>query len=218
MVVSVSNRRGVRVAAVLASSVLMGVGVGVPAHAENGQGHQRSLSASLTGAKERPDSADPDGRGTAHLELKKSEICFKLSWRNIGHPAAAHIHKGSRDVAGPVVVTLFNGPRSGSSLDDCVKVDPGLIVDIGKDPRDYYVNIHNAKYPAGAIRGQLHLVSVTPTGGVDAGGGGTAEVVVAPAALSVTSVALPAAGIVSGLVLSGAGALVLRRGRTRTDG
>lgn len=215
---SVSSGRGVRVAAVLASSVLMGVGVGVPAHADDGQGQHHNLRASLTGAKERPDSADPDGRGTAHVVLKKSEICFELSWRNISNPAAAHIHKGSKDVAGPVVVTLFNGPRSDSSLDDCVNADPDLIAEIGKDPRDYYVNIHNAKYPAGAIRGQLHLASVTPSGGVDAGGGGTAEVVVAPAALGATSVALPVAGLVGGLVLSGAGALVLRRGRTRTDG
>lgn len=219
MVMSVSSRKGVRLAAVLASSVLMGVGAGVPAHADDktAQGHHRNFSASLTGANERPDPGDPDGRGTAHVELNKSEICFELSWSNIGGPAAAHIHEGSKDVAGPVVVTLFDGPQSGSSQDGCVKADSDLIADIREDPRDYYVNIHNAKYPAGAIRGQLHVANMTPTGGVDAGGGGTAGAVVAPAALSVTSVALPAAGIVGGLVLSGAGALVLRRGRTRTD-
>jgi len=193
----------------------MGAGVGVTAHAD-GQGEQHNLSASLTGAKERPKPGDPDGRGTAHVELKKSEICFELSWRNIGNPAAAHIHEGSKDVAGPVVVALFTEPKSGNSLVDCVKADPDLIADIRQDPRDYYVNIHNAKYPAGAIRGQLHPGNVKPAGGIDAGGGGTADAVVSAAALNDPSLALPLAGIVTGLVLSGAGAFALRRARPRT--
>lgn len=56
----------------------------------------------------------------------------------------------------------------------------------------------------------------TPSGGVAAGGGGTAGAA-APAVLT-SSVALPAAGLAGGLLMLGVGALVLRRGRTRTSG
>ena len=60
---------------------------------------------------------------------------------------------------------------------------------------------------------------ISPTGGLNAGGGGTADTAAAAAVpLSTTSVAGPVAGLAGGLVLLGTGALVLRRSRTRADG
>lgn len=221
MVMSGSNRRGARLAAVLASTTLVGVGASVPASADGGH---NNLSASLTGAKERPGPGDPDGRGMAQIKMKKTEICFELSWRNIDAPVAAHIHEGNKDIAGDVVVTLLDAPEGvGAAVSTevgCTDADPALIKDIRQEPRNYYVNIHNAMFPEGAIRGQLHRGGArggSPTGAVDAGGGGTANTVADPATLSTTSAALPAAGLlVGGLVLLGAAALVLRGGRTRT--
>jgi hypothetical protein len=37
----------------------------------------------------------------------------------------------------------------------CRKASKSLIGAIETNPNRYYVNIHNARYPAGAIRGQL---------------------------------------------------------------
>ena len=72
-------------------------------------------------------------------------------------------------------------------------------------------------YSASDVAG---IRGISPTGGVNAGGGGTADTAAAvtPVPLSTTSVAGPVAGLAGGLVLLGAGALVLRRSRTRTDG
>jgi hypothetical protein len=196
----------------LASVALMSVGAGVPAAYASGHDGGDHLAASLTGAKERPDPGDDNGRGNAKVHLKDGEICFTLSWQDIEAPAAAHIHEGDEETAGPVVVTLFDGAADGSSVEDCTDAEGGLIEDIRDNPADYYVNIHNADFPAGAIRGQLHSMD-TPSGGVDAGGGGTAA---SPSAFGTT--ALPVAGLVGGLALTAAGAVVLRRSRTRTDG
>lgn len=165
MVMSRMNRSGIRLVAGLASTALIGVGLTAPAFAGNGHGYghghgQRAkLSTTLTGANERPTTGDPDGRGTARVKLTRTQVCFTLSWRNIQAPTAAHIHEGSRNEAGPVVVGLFSVPGGIgapiNSVSGCTDADPALIREIRRDPQDYYVNIHNTTYPGGAIRGQL---------------------------------------------------------------
>jgi hypothetical protein len=115
----------------------------------------RPLATTLTGAEEIPGPGDPDGSGTARLELNigTGEICYELAVSGIAPATAAHIHVGQAGVAGPVVVPLAP-PTSGSSS-ACTTVDPALIKAITKDPQLYYVNVHNAEFPAGAVRGQL---------------------------------------------------------------
>jgi hypothetical protein len=115
----------------------------------------RPLSASLSGAAEVPGPGDPDGSGSASMRLNQGqgEICYDLSVSNITPATAAHIHVGSAGVAGPVVVHLA-APSSGSSS-ACTSVNPDLIKAIRQDPANYYVNVHNAAFPAGAVRGQL---------------------------------------------------------------
>lgn len=156
-----------RVAVVLASATMLATGASIPAAyasagdgGHNGRGGHHRLSAILTGAKERPGPGDVDGRGAARVELKKGKVCFKLSWRNIDAPTAAHIHLAPRDEAGPVVIPLLSVPGGlgapVSSVAGCATADPTLIANIRRHPSAYYVNIHNATFPAGAIRGQLH--------------------------------------------------------------
>jgi hypothetical protein len=152
-------------AIVLATAAVLATGASLPtAYAtggvtNDGRGKHR-LDATLTGAKEVPGPGDADGRGRARLQLKKDQICFELSWRNIDAPTAAHIHSGSRGEAGAIVVPLLNVPAGlgapVSSVGGCATADPALIADIRSHPSAYYVNIHNVPFMAGAIRGQLH--------------------------------------------------------------
>ena len=74
---------------------------------------------------------------------------------NVREPPAiaAHIHKAPA-TTGPVVVPL-TPPTSGSSSGTVQDVDRELAKEIVQDPDNYYVNVHNADYPAGALRGQL---------------------------------------------------------------
>lgn len=133
---------------VLALILVFGlVGAGI-ASAHGG----RPLSATLSGANEVP-SADPDGTGFAEVTLNQGqgEVCWNITVNNIDLPVAAdHIHRGAAGVNGPVVVS-FSGQLSGCTTG----VDEELIKDIRQNPENYYVNVHNAPFPGGAIRGQL---------------------------------------------------------------
>ena len=113
-----------------------------------------TLQASLTGEKEVPGPGDKDGSGHAVVKVYKAKVCYTLEVRRIKPATAAHIHRGVRGVAGPIVVTL-KPPTDGSSS-GCVAISGALSKKLRETPKQYYVNVHNEPYPEGAIRGQLH--------------------------------------------------------------
>jgi hypothetical protein len=102
-----------------------------------------------------PNPGDPDGSGTAVIRVNpgQSEICYDLQVSGIAPATAAHIHEAPAGRAGPVVVTL-EAPADGSSS-GCVAVDREQAKEILEDSSDFYVNVHNAEFPGGALRGQL---------------------------------------------------------------
>jgi TRAP-type C4-dicarboxylate transport system substrate-binding protein len=114
---------------------------------------ETTLNVSMNGKQESP-KGDTNGKGTAKIKIEasKGEVCYRFTWSGIGTPTAAHIHKGKKGVAGPVVVPFFGGAAKHSG---CVKASKSLLAKIAKSPSGYYVNLHNAKYPNGALRGQL---------------------------------------------------------------
>jgi hypothetical protein len=109
----------------------------------------------MTGAEEAPGPGDPDGSGVAKFRFIHSQglVCFHLIVNDIAPATAAHIHIAPVGQPGPVVVPL-TPPTDGSS-EGCVEVEQELIHQITNNPDAYYVNIHNAEFPAGAVRGQL---------------------------------------------------------------
>jgi hypothetical protein len=114
----------------------------------------RPLSATLTGDAE-TGGGDPDGAGTATFRLNQGqgEICYEISVSGIDAATAAHIHRGEEGMSGPPVVTL--DPPSNGSVDGCVTADSELIMEIRQNPGSFYVNVHNAEFGGGAVRGQL---------------------------------------------------------------
>jgi hypothetical protein len=139
---------------VLIALILFIAGISFILSAQDQQGG-RPLTIPLTGAAEVPGPGDTDGTGTAKITLNPgpSKVCFELTVDKIATPNGAHIHSGAAGEAGPVVVTL-TAPTNGSSK-DCVTLEREKIMDIVKNPGSYYVNVHNAEFPKGAVRGQL---------------------------------------------------------------
>jgi hypothetical protein len=119
----------------------------------------------LDGAQEVPGPGDPDGRGTFTYVAFGNRLCYLLTAARIATPTAAHIHTGARGVAGGIVVGLVTPTRGFSA--DCITAQPGTdttnptVLSQGEldaiiaNPAGFYVNVHNAEFPDGAIRGQL---------------------------------------------------------------
>lgn len=96
-------------------------------------------------------SEDGYGDFSATLKIEEGEFCYMLSVGDV-EPTAAHIHQGKRGEDGSPVVTLEITGVDGTS---CTPVEAALMKKIGNRPDNYYVNVHSADFPAGAIRGQL---------------------------------------------------------------
>jgi hypothetical protein len=139
-----------RVLCTISMALALLTGAPVMAAQDTGQ-----AKATLTGAAEVPGPGDPQGSGTLQLTLDpdKGEICYELNVANMQEATGAHLHEGATGKEGPVKVAL-DAPKTGASK-GCTKADGPVIIAIMQKPDGYYVNVHNAAFPKGAVRGQL---------------------------------------------------------------
>jgi hypothetical protein len=122
-----------------------------------------SLFAFLNGFQEVPVPGGPavgdrDGIGISFVDAGKHDVKFSAAWLGIAPPTLGHIHKAPVGVNGPVVVPLFTTPIPSTIFAVAGKVhnvDEKLTQKIRDCPQDFYVNLHTAEFPGGAIRGQL---------------------------------------------------------------
>jgi len=131
----------------------------------------RSFEATLSGSATATPPSDPDGGGTAEFTFEittpggtnvgSANVCWDLSYNGIDAPVAAHIHAGAAGVNGPIVVpdpgppavSFTNlGPNNSSGCMDTIAANVEKIM---AAPSQFYVNVHTATFPNGAIRGQL---------------------------------------------------------------
>ena len=113
-----------------------------------------NVSARLTGSAETPKKGEEgaSARVVIKLDAAKGRACWQFSaLKKVESPTASHIHKGKKGKAGPVAVPLGGKFKAKG----CISASKGTIRSIEANPSAFYVNIHNAEYPDGVVRGQL---------------------------------------------------------------
>jgi hypothetical protein len=115
----------------------------------------RLLSVRLRGEAESP-AGDPVGTGTATVRLRagQGQVCYRIAAANLPPAVAAHIHRGAAGTSGPVIIPLAT-PNKAGIVGGCATAARALVASILATPASFYVNVHTAEFPAGAIRGQL---------------------------------------------------------------
>lgn len=135
---------------------------------------EKEFKIGLTGGAERPNPVDTQAFGFAETELKDLTLKFEVEVCNIQRVTQSHIHVGSADVAGPVILFLYgNDPTGAFSAEDCKRLSKGVLTPASLIPRpaqgitnwddfvaaylagNTYVNVHTLAFPGGEIRGQL---------------------------------------------------------------
>jgi hypothetical protein len=109
-------------------------------------------------------AGDPDGRGLAIVRVNPGteEVCYTITVENIGEPTepglglgAAHIHDSATGGIFVDLETNWTATATGFMTTGCTEADRESLVALLRDPSAYYVNVHTAEFPAGAIRGDL---------------------------------------------------------------
>ena len=147
----------------LLSAILLGVFalavVGSPAAASR-QTVKLTLSLDDVNPVAGTATGDPDATGTAVFKFHpvSGKICYKIKVRGLEAPTEpapgvgdAHIHAMS---TGAIVVDLdtdFHQADGQYIAAGCVTSAPRVVAAVLANPTAYYINIHNAPYPGGAL-------------------------------------------------------------------
>lgn len=126
--------------------------------------HPRFFAATLNGRNEvpvagKPAVGDKDGQATGLVRVQGDRVTFAFAWKHIGAPTLGHIHQGGSGVNGDVKVPLFTTamPKTVNAAAGVTTVsDPAIADAIRSRPAGFYLNLHTAEFPGGAVRGQLH--------------------------------------------------------------
>jgi hypothetical protein len=95
-----------------------------------------------------------DGAADARLTYDGDELCLSGTTSGMGPVSGGHVHAGAAGEPGPVVVDLGIETADDGSFSGCAVVgaEGGVVL---VDPSAYFVQLHTAEHPDGAVRAQI---------------------------------------------------------------
>lgn len=130
-----------------------------------------SFGVLMTGGQEVPGPGDGNALGFADFVLNGTTLEYSIAVFNTEPPSGMHIHDGERGVSGGVVVGF--PPFSGNVNVGVMEIPQSLASALEENPTAFYLNVHTASFPNGAIRGQVQWAWYLPVVGRSPGAGGT---------------------------------------------
>ena len=130
---------------------------------------QTTFDAFLTGIGENPPNGSPaTGFGQVVLNAAQNQITVDLNWSGLTAPAsAAHIHGPGGSGTNASIIFGFTGvpnATSGAIPEQTFAINA---TQVGYLFAGYlYMNVHDANFPGGEIRGQLYLVPEPSTAAI----------------------------------------------------
>ena len=117
------------------------------------------FAASLAGEREVGSAGDQDGWGLGVVGVEAGTVTYYIWVTDISEPTMAHIHAAPAGQSGTVVIDFAAAftevaPNTYAATGR-VAAEPGTIAALLDNPAAFYVNVHNADHPAGAVRGQV---------------------------------------------------------------
>lgn len=122
-----------------------------------------SSSAGLEATLSTDPAGDPNLSGSADLRVnpRRGTVCFDIDLDQAVSGAdtvvAVHIHPGdvaatcdAQDCAPPIDLDFAN-----EGLQGCTRAGKQLLSSLVDEPDQFYLHVHTARFPAGAVRGQL---------------------------------------------------------------
>lgn len=120
----------------------------------------QTFTATLSGANEVGGGA-PAGAGIAVVTFNGTQVNYTILVSGFDTPTVAHIHTGAAGTNGGILID-FAPTFVGGSANGTVNTASANVSAILANPAGFYVNVHSAQFPGGAVRGQLSGTTTNP--------------------------------------------------------
>ena len=159
-----------------------------------------TMTSNMTADDEIPQKGPAGATGSATLEINSdnNQVCYTFVTQSLTDAVTAgHIHKGAKGAAGDIFIDL---KVTAANLKNCVTSEAAKIQELLTNAQAYYVNLHTAANPSGAIRGQLMAAITNPQAAVPESKAGTPNLAESAAPAESGAPAIARTGANSGLL------------------